>query len=661
MRTLCAAAALLALMQPAWVVPSLANSNHPLDALTEAEITTVKQTLADAGYVTDDTRFPALTLAEPEKSTVLGWSPGDEVGRSAFVTLRQGPTTHEAIVDLDAGEVTAYREVEGVQSNILLEEWETALTSTTSSPEWQAAMGKRGYDTFDNLFCAPLSTGWFGDDQDKYEGARILKVPCFDTEGADNNLWARPIEGLYTVVDLISGEVIDVVDNKVVPVATEVPRYADGEIEGAREPLKPIEIAAPQGPNYERDGGVVEWQDWSFHVRVDRRVGPVLSLVSFQDQGEARSIAYQITMAEMFVPYMDPSDEWYFRSYMDIGEYGFGLLASQLQPGIDCPDTATFINATLADDMGEPFEAAGIVCLFERNTGDPNWRHAELINQTYQGRPEVELVLRMIPTVGNYDYVIDYVFRQRGQLAVNVGATGIDATKGVETAHMSDETAEEDTRYGELVAPNVVAVYHDHYISFRIDLDVDGTENSFVAIQGDTDRGARQPAHLDLDARRGDGRDRGAVGGARPGHLAGDEPQQGDQARAPSELSDRARTRRGLRARPGRLLAAARLVLRSAAVADHLQAERDVRRRRLSEPVQGRRRPAEVRGRRGDREHRPRRLVHRRLPPRDADRGLAGAAHQVALLQAAALQLLRPEPGARRADEVQGDRRGTMN
>ena len=480
MRTLCAAAALLALMQPAWVVPSLANSNHPLDALTEAEIRTVKQTLADAGYVTDDTRFPALTLAEPEKSTVLGWSPGDEVGRSAFVTLRQGPTTHEAIVDLDAGEVTAYREVEGVQSNILLEEWETALTSTTSSPEWQAAMGKRGYDTFDNLFCAPLSTGWFGDDQDKYEGARILKVPCFDTEGADNNLWARPIEGLYTVVDLISGEVIDVVDNKVVPVATEVPRYADGEIEGAREPLKPIEIAAPQGPNYERDGGVVEWQDWRFHVRVDRRVGPVLSLISFEDQGEARSIAYQITMAEMFVPYMDPSDEWYFRSYMDIGEYGFGLLASQLQPGIDCPDTATFINATLADDMGEPFEAAGIVCLFERNTGDPNWRHAELINQTYQGRPEVELVLRMIPTVGNYDYVIDYVFRQRGQLAVNVGATGIDATKGVETTHMSDETADEDTRYGELVAPNVVAVYHDHYISFRIDLDVDGTENSFV-------------------------------------------------------------------------------------------------------------------------------------------------------------------------------------
>ena len=191
-------------------------------------------------------------------------------------------------------------------------------------------------------------------------------------------------------------------------------------------------------------------------------------------------MAYQITLSEMFVPYMDPDDAWYFRSYMDIGEYGFGLLASPLQPGVDCPESATFLDATLADDMGQPFTAAGVVCVFERNTGDPNWRHAELVNQTYQGRPEVELVVRTIPVVGNYDYVIDHVLTQRGQIRIDVGATGIDATKGVETTHMSEPTAEDDTRYGELVAPNVVAVYHDHYISFRMDLDVDGTDNTLV-------------------------------------------------------------------------------------------------------------------------------------------------------------------------------------
>ncbi len=35
--------------------------------------------------------------------------------------------------------------------------------------------------------------------------------------------------------------------------------------------------------------------------------------------------------------------------------------------------------------------------------------------------------------------------------------------------------------YGRFVDPHVVAVNHDHYFNFRLDLDVDGTENNFVA------------------------------------------------------------------------------------------------------------------------------------------------------------------------------------
>lgn len=493
---LLASAAALALSTQA--PPAQEAPAHPLDALTAEEIARVRATLADAGHVAPETRFPTLTLREPSKEAVRGWRPGAEAPpREAFAVLRTGPRTQEAVVSLDEGEVAALREVEGVQTNILLEEWETALTATVADPEWQEAMRARGYESFDQLFCAPLTVGWFGEEADEQEGAqgnaRVLKVPCFDTQGASNNLWGRPIEGLYTVVDLGTGRVIEVVDNRVVPTPAPVPPYGDGAVAGGREALRPVAIHAPEGANYALDGGMVDWQNWRFHLRMDRRVGPVVSLVSFDDAGgggERRDIAYQITLSEMFVPYMDPDDGWYFRSYMDIGEYGFGLLASRLRAGVDCPEGATFLDATLADDAGEPFLAEDVMCLFERNTGNPGWRHAEAIDGTFEGRPEVELVVRTVPTVGNYDYVVDHVFTQRGELRVDVGATGIDAVKGVETARMSDPTAEEDTRYGALVAPNLVAVHHDHYISFRLDLDVDGPENTLM-------RGRITPTEVD--------------------------------------------------------------------------------------------------------------------------------------------------------------------
>jgi primary-amine oxidase len=85
----------------------------------------------------------------------------------------------------------------------------------------------------------------------------------------------------------------------------------------------------------------------------------------------------------------------------------------------------------------------------------------------------------MATTIGNYDYLFDWVFTDAAEIEVRVGATGIDALKGVSSKWMTDPTAAADTRYGTLVAPNLVGVNHDHYFNFRLDLDVDGTANSF--------------------------------------------------------------------------------------------------------------------------------------------------------------------------------------
>jgi len=135
------------------------------------------------------------------------------------------------------------------------------------------------------------------------------------------------------------------------------------------------------------------------------------------------------------------------------------------------------------------------MCLFERDAGSPLWRHAETVNGAYAGRPATELVLRTIAAIGNYDYIFDWVLTEAGAIRIDVGATGIVQVKGVAARSMADPSANADTAHGTLVAPNLVAVNHDHFLSFRLDVDVDGTGNTLlrqrlapVTFEGDNGR-----------------------------------------------------------------------------------------------------------------------------------------------------------------------------
>jgi primary-amine oxidase len=81
--------------------------------------------------------------------------------------------------------------------------------------------------------------------------------------------------------------------------------------------------------------------------------------------------------SELFVPYMDPSEAWYFKTYMDAGEYGFGLQAMPLVPLNDCPRHARYLDGVFVAADGRPYVRENMICVFERYAGDVAWRHSE--------------------------------------------------------------------------------------------------------------------------------------------------------------------------------------------------------------------------------------------------------------------------------------------
>ena len=447
---------------------------HPMDALTPDEITRVVAIMRDAKLAGDATLYPAITLHEMPKEDVMGWKHGDPIIRQALVVSREKGETSESIVDINRAAVLSHKVVPGVQPMIMDSEWLLARRNFMADPRFKKALERRGYAPTNSVFCTPSSAGFFAGES--YNNRRVLKIPCYDNTERLHHLLARPIEGLMGIVDTDSGEVIDVIDREVVALSAAPKTYGENAT-AFDTPLHRVEISAQEGSNITLNGNLeVAWNHWSFHIRSDKRAGVIVSLAKFDD----RLIAYQMNVSEMFVPYMDPNQTWSYRTFLDAGEFGLGYLMSSLQPQVDCPPDSIMVDLTFPDDAGGSYTRPGALCLFERATGDPAWRHYSSGSKKIDGRPETELVVRHIPTLGNYDYIIDYVFAPRGSITLRVGATGFDAIKSSAAQDMDSETAQADTAYGTLIAPYTIAPNHDHFFSFRLDLDVDGTDNTLL-------------------------------------------------------------------------------------------------------------------------------------------------------------------------------------
>tara|TARA_B100000700_G_C15061610_1_gene866286 strand:- start:4829 stop:6796 length:1968 start_codon:yes stop_codon:yes gene_type:complete len=451
--------------------------SHPLDPLNIEEINKATFIVKNKSELGDHLLFETITLIEPPKNQVLSFSLGDEIKRKALVVALnyKEEKLYELDIDISNEKILRCEYKPGVQPAFIFgdldmdfNEWETKMKH---DPLVVDALKKRGITNPDLLQLDPWPIANFGKKEE--EGKRLAIGRCWIRREPGDNAYARPVEGLSIILDLNKNKVVEIQDFGTVPIPPNDGNYSQKYQKEFRKDLKPIEITQPEGPSFEVKGHEVKWQKWNLRVGFTKREGLVIHNVSYEDDGKLRPIIYRASLSEMIVPYGDPTNDHYKKQVFDSGEVGIGKCANSLELGCDCLGEIYYFDASLFDIRGEAQIIKNAICMHEEDYGIL-WKHTDTRTGEVETRRSRRLVISSIVTVGNYEYGFFWYFYQDGGIEYEVKLTGI-----VNSAAVAPGVK---PKHGTLVAPQVVAHNHQHFFNVRLDMMVDGTENSVYEV-----------------------------------------------------------------------------------------------------------------------------------------------------------------------------------
>ena len=434
-----------------------APARHALDPLSAREISQTVAILRTAGHLTPQSRFGTITVqAQPKNAPAT---------RAARVVGHDWSRNQGflAVVDLERGRVSSWTVVDSEPPMRLLV-IRRAEEIAHGDPRWVAALRRRGIDT-----------------------ARVSVLPSLPEraklprEGNDRVtpafVWLRDgvpdgyvVNGLTIRVNLTQGRFETFGDNPAPTAFTD--SSAIRALAAPRAPLRPLVMRQSAGSSVTIRGNEVTWDRWRFRVGVDPRLGLEVHDVSFSDGGRRRPVLYSGAVSEIIAPYGDPAfSTWYPR---DEGDYGMGIYSMSSAVENDVPANARFLSSTMHDHLGRPIVVPKAIAIYERD-GGILWRHANTSRRARQ------LVVSGHSTIDNYDYQFNWIFGQDGAIEGEVVLSGImnvnNTARQRDTAH-----AEGHSVAGHLVAPGINAPNHQHFFSYRLDLDVDGSANNVYEV-----------------------------------------------------------------------------------------------------------------------------------------------------------------------------------
>jgi primary-amine oxidase len=223
---------------------------------------------------------------------------------------------------------------------------------------------------------------------------------------------------------------------------------------------------------------VVTWEKWQLRIGFDQVEGLTLHQIGFEDGGRLRPVVYRASIAEMVVPYGDPSPVRFWQNYFDAGEYSLGKEANALELGCDCLGEIRYFDAVIADDDGNPRLLENAICMHEEDDG-VLWKHTDMYNGTSSVRRQRRLVVSFFITVGNYDYGFYWYLYLDGTIELDCKATGV-VFASAYPGQRADGSA---YPWASEIAPGVGAPYHQHLFSARLDMMVDGVGNAVDEVE----------------------------------------------------------------------------------------------------------------------------------------------------------------------------------
>ncbi|KAJ7188863.1 copper amine oxidase [Mycena filopes] len=497
---------------------------HPLDPLTPNEITDV--CLALRKYIATQTDVKALKfiscyLLPPPKKAVLAYlgiplAPGTKPEEPILITRKAEVDIIDLVNGRSYNAILSLQEVgwtldtfdlleEGLQPQISVEELVNCERVVRNDPLVQQLAKDVGI-TPEQIHCEGWSIGY---DERFPTTNRLQQGLLFARFSQHDNLYAHPMDFL-AVFDSNSEKVLHVefaAHYKSTPngPTLSVPSTAPPTLEGdqlakaqreripppraafdflpdlmattqkdfkLREDVKPLHIVQPEGVSFKLTGSQLEWQNWKMHIGFHHREGIALSTITYNDHGELRPVLYRLSLAEMVVPYAASEHPHARKFAFDSGEYGMGVMANELTLGCDCLGQIHYLPGTFVKHDGTPHIIQNCICIHEEDAG-VLWKHTDFRpggrSQTVRRR---RLVVSMVCTLANYEYIFNYMFYQDGSIEMEIRLTGI-----LQVYIAADG---EQSPYSTVVAPNINAHYHQHIFSVRVDPMVDGLRNSLV-------------------------------------------------------------------------------------------------------------------------------------------------------------------------------------